>query len=270
MNILVTGTSGFVGSRLAKLLSEKPNHRLIESEGAAAAFAERSVDYVFHLAESQSGDSVKDCRVNVLETVRLLDLSKRAGVRKFIYLSSGEVYDPKARRPWVELSLINPLTKLDPDTPYGISKKCAEEYVRHTFKRHAILRVSSVYGPGQPTEDSVVATFAHWIRNDQPCHIFGSGEQTQDFIYVDDVVNAAEMCMTKISGTFNVSTGAETSLNHLADMMYRVSRKNKNVIHDPPISGEIPHSCLSNEWLRNAGWQFRWALKDGLKQTMRF
>jgi UDP-glucose 4-epimerase len=214
----------------------------------------------------------EDCRTNVLGTVRLLEECKKANVRKFIYFSTGgAIYDENAKRPWTELSLINPLTKLDPKSPYGVSKMCAEEYVKRLSKRYAILRPSNVYGPRQDPkgEAGVISIFRDCILKDKPCRIFGNGEQTRDYVYVDDVVSAAEMCMTRISGTFNVSTGIETSLNHLVDMMYRVSRKKKNVVNEPAIPGEMIHCCLSNEWLRQTGWQPRWSLKDGLKNTMR-
>jgi len=269
VNILVTDATGFIGKRLVDRLSKTPTNHIIEEGKAATAFSEKSVDYVYHLADSNTGSASDDCRKNILDTVRILDLCKRTGVRKFIYLSSGAVYDPSARRPWIELSLINPLTKVEPNTPYGIGKKCAEEYVRHMFRRHAILRVSNVYGPGQSPADSTIATIADRIRKDQPFHMFGDGAQTRDYVYVDDVVSAAELCMNRISGTFNVSSGTETSLSHLVDMMYRIAKKEKNVIHEPPVQGELLHSCLSNEWLRNAGWQPRWSLKEGLKFSIR-
>lgn len=301
VNILVTGGAGFIGSHLVDRLVSKPGHKvivvddlstgnqenvnskaeLIESDimkvDWSKILSDHNIDYVYHLAAQASlryslTNAARDAEINVLGTVRLLERCSQAGVRKFIYFSTGgAIYDENAKRPWIELSLINPLTKLNPQSPYGISKMCAEEYVKRMAKRYAILRPSNVYGPRQNPkgEAGVVAIFRDCILNGRPCHVFGDGEQTRDYIYIDDVIAAAEMCLTRISGTFNVSTGVETSLNHLAEMMYKAAKKKQDVCHDSPIAGEMAHSVLSNEWLRNTGWQPRWSLKDGIKRTMR-
>jgi UDP-glucose 4-epimerase len=232
-------------------------------------------EIVFHLAAqvSVSGsvhNPYEDTRVNVLGTVNLLEACVKADVKRIIFSSSAAVYGMPQYLP------INEAHSLNTISPYGASKAAAEEYIR-LYQRmydmnYIILRYANVYGPRQDAEGEggVVSIFSSRLTSREELTIFGSGEQTRDFVYVKDIVRAnlaAAICPPNY--TINVSTGEATSINELAQTMISITNTSVEIIHQPERQGDIQHSVLSPQLaLEVMGWKPIYKLKDGLKDML--
>jgi UDP-glucose 4-epimerase len=242
---------------------------------AVAAALVPGIDVVFHLAAQIDvrraiTDPATDMQVNVGGTLNVLRRCVEARVRRLVMSSTGgALYGESAVLPAVEEAIIRPLS------PYGVSKHCAEQYVGYFHRtaglETAILRYSNVYGPRQDPngEAGVVGIFARQILLGQPCIVYGDGEQTRDFVFVDDVARANMLAMQGSVGTYNIGTGVETSVNHLlATFEYVVGH---SIVRQfaPPRAGEVQRMALNAEKARaNLGWEPAVSLEDGLSQTL--
>ncbi|MGC7880117.1 NAD-dependent epimerase/dehydratase family protein, partial [Desulforudis sp. 1190] len=212
-----------------------------------------------------------DARVNIIGTIRLLEMCLAAGVRKVIYASSAAVYGTPCYLPIDENHPVYPLS------PYGISKLAAEMYLS-VFRKHwgldfTVLRYANVYGPRQDAlgEGGVVAVFADRIRRCEQLTVFGDGEQTRDFIHVHDVARANLAAFSSAGGqVLNVSTGRATSVNQLVTMFKRLTRRVPSVTFAAARPGDIRHSYLDNSKARSElNWAPQYDLETGLAQTLR-
>lgn len=308
MKTLVTGGAGFIGSTLVdRLLAEGHEVDVLDdlSSGSLANLAEaradrsnkltfhqidvrdaqivdlverRSPEVIFHLA-AQADVRVSvarpafDAQVNVLGTINVLEGAHRAGSRKVVFASSGGTIfgecDPadlpcKESHPQVPLS------------PYGVAKKVAFDYLNTYRALHGIeftsLALANVYGPRQDPhgEAGVVAIFAGKLLASEPCTIFGDGEQTRDFVYVDDVVDAFVRAVDKGDGLLiNVGTGAETSVNTLYETMARAAGVDSPAQIAAARPGELQRSSLDPG---RAALQLAWkpwtSLSEGTERVL--
>jgi UDP-glucose 4-epimerase len=183
--------------------------------------------------------------------------------------TGGALYGEPSTLPATEQSDIQPLS------PYGVSKYCAEQYIEYFHRVYGletvILRYANVYGPRQDPngEAGVVGIFARRILVGQACIVYGDGEQTRDFVFVDDVAHANMLAMQGPLGTFNIGTRVETSLNQLLAAFelavgHRVARE-----YAPARAGEVQRIALNSETARHElGWQPAVSLENGLAQTL--
>jgi UDP-glucose 4-epimerase len=305
--VLVTGGAGFIGSHVADAYLAR-GHQVtvldnlchgrreyvpdganfveldIRDPGTADLIRERRFDVInHHAAQMDVRVSVRDPRfdasVNIDGLLNLLEAAREAQVHKFLYVSSGGVvYGEPERRPTPETA-----PKL-PESPYGVSKLTGEQYLycyhRVYGMEYAALRYSNVYGPRQDPhgEAGVVAIFSTRLLNREPLTVFGTGEQTRDYVFVRDVV-AANLLLTDAAlpraqslddRGFNVGTGHETSVVQLAEVLMRASGRSVEVDHAPPRPGELQHSSLDAAKLRALGWEPRTGLQEGLSETFRW
>jgi UDP-glucose 4-epimerase len=281
MNILVTGGAGFIGSHMASR-HRKDGHRVVvvdnlstgrrekvppgvgfvEADVASAdlepVLREEKIDAVSHHAAQidvrhSVADPIDDARSNVLGSLNLLEACRRAGVRKVLFASTGGALygEPEGGRPAREDHPTNPVS------PYGCAKLSIEKYLHfyrviHGFEV-AVLRYANVYGPGQNGlgEAGVVAIFIEAILAGRTPRIRGDGEQTRDYVFVGDVVETAARALASgKSGTWNVGTGVETSVNRLFELIARALDFRGAPEHVPPVPGEQRRSVLD-------GWAAR-------------
>jgi UDP-glucose 4-epimerase len=306
---LVTGGAGFVGSHLVDALVARGDEVLVlddlstgkreNLEGALAAGAilevadivdgravssavqEFKPEAVFHLAaqidiRKSMADPSFDVRLNVLGTVNVLEAATRVGAGPFVFTSTGgAIYGEGEERedelPFVEDAPCKPLSV------YGQSKHAAEGYVDLYRRSRGLdgvtLRLGNVYGPRQDpaTEAGVVAIFCGLARDGGRPTIFGSGQQTRDYIHVADVVNALLATgEARGLGPYNVGTGAETTVLELAERIGRLSgRDNFNPEFAPAREGEVERTALSVELAaRELGWRARRGIEEGLAETL--
>lgn len=296
---IVTGGAGFIGSHIVdalvgqgaevtvidNLVSGKRSNipeaaRLevmdIRSEAVVPLMAEVRPDAVFHLAAQMDvrksvEDPLFDAHCNVYGTVNVLGAALKAGAQRFVFASTGgAMYGDVEQIPTPET--VPP----EPESPYGISKFCAERYVRY-FDRNGlpgtVLRLGNVYGPRQDPhgEAGVVAIFGNRLLKGEPCTIFGDGEAVRDYVHVSDVVRAFLAVVETPGGLFNIGTKVGTSVNTLYGHLAAAAGSTQAPVYAEPRKGELQVSILdpslANERL---GWSARVAIADGLKSYIEY
>ena len=306
---LVTGAAGFIGSHLAdRLLAEGKRvvgvddlstgrianlaearsygqqftfYQLdIRSEGVRVLFERHRPEVVMHLAAQGSvqrsvEDPVLDTSVNVLGLLNVLEAGADSGVRKVVFAASGgTLYGEPKKLPVKESAR----RSSKPLSPYGISKKVAEDYLsfyrRHRGLDYTALALANVFGPRQDPlgEAGVVAIFtARMLAGETPV-IFGTGEDTRDYVFIDDVVHAFSLAAERGSASvINVGTGIETSVNRLYKLLARITGHRGAPFHGPPRAGDIHRSSLDHELAAHElGWKPWTTVEDGLKETVAF
>jgi UDP-glucose 4-epimerase len=288
----VTGGAGFIGSHLVDALvgsgrdvvvvddlsSGSPSNlpadvRLIRADIADPAtiglIASERPALVIHAAAQVSvprsmSDPARDRAVNLLGTEHVIEGARRARAARFVFVSSGgAVYG--------EAELATEDDAPAPASYYGVHKLAAEGYVRISGLSHGVARLPNVYGPRQRSdlEGGVVAIFGEALRDARPVTIFGSGDQVRDFLYVEDAVAGILAIAGAIAdGTWNVSTGQQTSVRALLGELEALTGRRAALRHEPARSGDVISSCLSSARIRTElGWVPRFSLRDGLAAT---
>jgi UDP-glucose 4-epimerase len=304
MKILVTGGAGFIASHIVdRYLAEghdvciidnlstgrrenvNPQARLYEidirsAEGVQEVLAREKPEVVNHHAAQISvvvsvDKPCVDAETNIIGSLNLIQAAAQHGVQKFIYGSTGgAVYGevPDEDLPVPETYPVNPIS------PYGISKHTVEHYLylaRHNYGlRSTTLRYSNVYGPRQNAEGEagVVAIFTNRLLRGESCTIFGTGEQTRDYVYVGDVVEANRCALEAGDGEcYNVATGIETSVLGVVEALEAAWSEPIRAEHAPPRLGEVARSCLDvTKAQRELGWEPRVLIREGLRQTIAY
>ena len=301
MRVLLTGGAGFIGSHVADHLlarghevavvddlSSGKRENLPESArfyemdirtGCAELFRDFEPEALCHqAAQMDVRRSVRepdfDADVNVLGTIRLLENCIEQEVRKVVFASTGgAVYGEQRENPATEEHPQYPIS------PYGVSKLAGERYLHYYHVQYGLpyiaLRYANVYGPRQDPhgEAGVVAIFCGNLAAERVSTINGSGEQTRDYVYVEDVARANVLALESEAppGAYNIGTGVETSVNRLYDLLVDTSGKDLAPEHGPAKPGEQLRSSVDPskaEELLN--WRPEIGLQEGLKETLRF
>jgi UDP-glucose 4-epimerase len=296
MRVLITGGAGFVGSNLVGHLSTAGHDvvavddlsagarpewwgsrsgpaRSIEAsieDGAAMRRAMKGVDAVVHLAARPGvQDSVDhpelDFQTNVLGTFNLMDAARRVGVSHMVFASSGAVL-AGAEPPLSEDMPPRPMS------PYGASKLYGEGITAAAGAFGIVgvsLRFANVYGPLCAHKKSVVAAFLKQGLRRKPFVVYGSGKQTRDFLYVEDVCRAVERALgAKRAGIYHLGTGVETSVVALAEQVAQVCDVPLEFDRRPPRPADPARNFVSYQAARRAlKWTPKVGLPDGLRRT---
>ncbi len=301
-NILITGGAGFIGSNLAKLLSKQNEFKIsilddfftgnrehlknLDIEIIEGSVTDESLlskhiknkEIVFHLAArniiASSNNPLDDMHTNIRGTYHVLNESLKAKVPNVVYASTCSIYGNPKHLP------IN-----EDDTPsflnfYSVSKYAGEGYAKTFYEQYnlpvSIIRYSNVYGINQSPANpycGVIGKFIHNALNNEPIYIHGDGEQTRDFTFVEDACQATIMSALDakaIGDTFNVATGVEVSINHLAEMIIQLTGSSSEIKHiDKRDIDNIRRRVLNIEKIRYKLKFFPLnTLKDGLKKTI--
>ncbi len=297
--LLVTGGAGFIGSHLVDDALAHGERVIVldnlatgkrENVPAGAVFYERDlldpgldelladekIDLVNHHAAQANvrvslEDPAADARVNILGGLQLLAAAKRAGVRKFLFASSGgTVYGEQERFPCDEHHPNRP------ESPYGCAKYAFELYLQ-AFARTGevepvVLRYANVYGARQEPkgEAGIVAILAEKLLSGEAPRIFGDGEQTRDYVHVDDIVAINRAAYERWRpGTYNVGTGVETSVNALYRKVSAALGTEIAPRHVPPVLTELRRNSLDSGLAeRTLGRAPRLSLDAGLARTL--
>jgi nucleoside-diphosphate-sugar epimerase len=297
--VLVTGGAGFIGSNLVRALLERGDAvRVIDNfstgfranldgvevevvEGDLRSYervhnAVRGVEIVFHLGAMGSvprsvQDPLTSTAVNVEGTLNVLLAARDEGVRRVVFSSSSSVYGSSRQMPTPEAS------PPDPISPYGVAKLAAERYcvsfsrVYESFES-VVLRYFQVFGPRQnPFSQyaAVVPLFVTRIAAGEPITVFGDGEQSRDFTYVGNAVDATLEAADAEGASgrmFNVASGAPATVNHVADVIGEIVERRVERRFAPPRPGDIRDSWADISAARDVlGYEPRVSLEDGLR-----
>ncbi len=305
--ILVPGGAGFIGSNLTEALLKQghsvrvldnfstgkrenlvyepkyPGLEILEGdivERKVCRFAMEGVEYVFHEAalpsvEQSVQDPLTSNRVNVEGTLNVLVAAMEAGARKVIYASSCAIYGDDPALPKREEMTPNPLS------PYALGKYVGEQYGRLFFRLYQLetvsLRYFNVFGPRQNPDSEYAAVIPRFIRallkGDSPV-VFGDGEQSRDFVFVEDVVRANLLAMSKehlYGDVMNVASGKNLSLNQLLKALADILDSRISAIYRDPRSGDIRHSLGDGERAKRLlNFAPTVELKTGLERTIAY
>ena len=303
MHVLVTGGAGFIGSHTVEQLlaagyrvtvldnlstgSRKnlpAQTPVIEADichaDLSAIFADVKPDVVIHLAaQTMVPYSLlhpdQDAAINIVGLTRVLEASRRQGVKRVVFSSSAAVYGDATALP---------LREADGgsiESFYGLSKATAEKYLalyqRCYGLEYVVFRYANVYGErqGDGGEGGVVSIFSRKIAAGEPLAVFGDGSQTRDFIYVKDIARANTLAVATAAPNtcYNVSTGQETSVNTLIETFRQAlaSRTMPDIAYMPVRDGDIYRSRLDcSKAASGLGFQAQTSLDEGIRKTLAY
>jgi UDP-glucose 4-epimerase len=300
MNFLITGAAGFLGSALANQLSRE-GHQVRGLDDLSTGDPKvlsadvhftrgdvndrpklwtllQEVDCVYHLAARVSvQESILYPReynaVNVGGTVSLMEAMRDVGVRRVVLVSSGAIYGDQGEQPLRESMAPNPRS------PYAVSKLAAEYYMNTIGDLWQIdtvsLRVFNAYGPGQHLPAShppVVPFFLRQAIHKGSIVVHSDGNQTRDYVYIDDVVSAMVAASTapNMDGlVINIGSGRETSTRDLVKSVFDVTGARAEVIYNPKTSGGVSRMCADISLAaQKLGYKSSISLEEGLRMTL--
>jgi UDP-glucose 4-epimerase len=277
MKVVITGGAGFIGSHLVEYWCDKSAEvHIIDNLRSGfekninnfsnVTFHQGSItdkeltkkvlenaDFVFNLAAlisvPESLEKPEECiSINVNGLLNVLEAAKINGVKKVVHSSSAAIYgdDPKLPK---EVSM-----RPKPQTPYGITKLDGEYYLQMYFEQYGLetvsLRYFNVFGPRQDPKSQYAAAipiFVHKALKNEPIIIYGDGEQTRDFVYVKDVVQANVLAAEteSVTGVFNVANENAITINELANLIIETTGSTSKIIYEEMRPGDIKHSIAS-------------------------
>lgn len=298
---VVTGGAGFIGFHLATSLAERGYHVIIIDDlssgkeenisalvkAGRAEFVRGSITdegllsktfdnarYVFHLAAMASvplsvAEPMACHEINATGTLKVLKAARDTGVRKVVSISSCAIYGDTDTVPIQETTLPKP------QSPYAVSKLTGEQYCRVFNSLYNLATVSirffNIYGPGQNPDSqysAVIPLFIKRVLAGNPPVILGDGEQTRDFIFVKDAVEACILAAeTDATGEYNVGSGISTTVNELAGQIIRLSGRDVKPEYREERPGDIRYSYADISRLKKIGFTLRYPLEEGLKQV---
>lgn len=299
LRVLVTGGAGFIGSHVVDAYLEQGDQVAvvdslvsgqrayvssrarfyaldIRDPGLRDVFGRERPQLVNHHAAQVSvsasvSDPTLDADVNVVGTLRVLELCVEFGVEHLVFASTGgALYGEPDRLPADEATPTAPLS------PYGAAKLAAEGYIDLYGRLHGLragrLRYANVYGPRQDPhgEAGVVAIFSRALLDGRQPVVYGDGEQTRDFVYVGDVVRANLLAAgRRFVGALNIGTGQATTVNAVYQALARAAGVSGPPAYQAPRSGDVRHIALdASAAFRAIGWKPEVALPDGLAATL--
>ncbi|MBO5721734.1 MAG: NAD-dependent epimerase/dehydratase family protein [Lentisphaeria bacterium] len=299
MRVLITGGAGFIGSHIAEYFNGKADIRVLDNlrsgyksnldgldvefiEGdicdrAAVKAAMKDVDYVFHLAAMvsvpESMFKIAECvDINVHGLLNVLEEAADAGVKKLCFSTSAAIYGDNPVVPKLETMIP------EPKSPYAITKLDGEYYcnmfTREGRLQTACLRYFNVFGPRQDPKSAYAAAipiFTAKAVTNEDITIFGDGEQTRDFIYVKDIVEAnVFMAMNDFTGVYNIAYGSKITINDLVKEIVKVTGSKSKVLHLDERPGDVKHSMAGVEKLASTGFKPKHTFAEGMETTINF
>jgi UDP-N-acetylglucosamine/UDP-N-acetyl-alpha-D-glucosaminouronate 4-epimerase len=302
---LVTGGAGFIGSHIAhQLLREGAKVRIVDNlstgkkerlrdverciefieeditDRRVCDRAVRGVEYVLHQAAVPSvhrsiQDPLETNRANVIGTLNLLESCRQHGVRRLVYAASSSAYGDTQVLPKKEDMAPNPLS------PYALQKFVGERYCKLYNDLYGLetvsLRYFNVFGPSQdPWSEysAVIPKFATRLQSGQSLVVYGDGEQSRDFTYIDNVVEANILgikARRTDGAVINIGCGESLTLNRLIRFLEEILRVQAVVDYEPPRRGDVRHSLADISLARDVlGYQPKVTVLEGLRQTVEF
>ncbi len=304
MNYLVTGGAGFIGSNISqKLLEQGHKVRILDNFSSGrleniAAFiddvelidgdirdywtvvqAVKDIDYILNQAALPSvprsvANPLTSNEVNIDGMLNLLEAARHAGVRKLVTASSSSVYGESEELPKHEGMTPSPLS------PYAITKITNEYYCRVYWQLYKFptccLRYFNIFGPRQDPKSTYAAVVPKFITSllaEKAPIVYGDGEQSRDFTYIDNAVQANLLAAENdemVGDAYNVACGGQFTLNELLDRLRKIIGVDIKAQYDPPRAGDILHSFASIDKIKKCGYEVSVDFDEGLRNTVDF
>lgn len=300
--VIVTGGAGFIGSHLTNELADR-DYQLVILDDLSTGKTEnieqllkrdnvrfvqgsvtnlhllqglfQNVDYIFHQAAIPSVPrSIKNPQashsVNITGTLNVLLAARDSGVKKVIYASSSSVYGDTPTLPKVEDMIPNP------QSPYALTKLVGEYYCTIFHQIYDLpticLRYFNVYGPRQDSNSqyaAVVPLFVARVLQNKPPIIYGDGEQTRDFTFIEDIVRANILAAeSDTCGIFNIGAGRSITINELAELIIRLLGSDIKPIRQEPRPGDVRYSLADITKAKTFGYAPKHDLEEGRKEII--
>lgn len=299
MNVLVIGGNGFIGSHLIDLLLLN-GHKVRVYDISPERYREplNNVDYrissldnipdlyesllgidlIIHLATSSvpstsNIDTISDINKNIIPTLNILNMAVKLGIKRIIYFSSGgAVYGNSSTIPIPESHSLKPISS------YGIVKVTIENYLylyqRLYDIRPLILRPSNPYGPrqGHYIAQGVISTFLRQIESNEDITVYGDGNSVKDYIYITDLIEQCyKLCFSDEIGTFNLGSGAGTSINQILESIRKLTDRPFKVQYIDKKNYDVDHFILDISKLTNIlGTQTILSLDEGISEVWKW
>jgi UDP-glucose 4-epimerase len=299
--VAITGGAGFIGSNLAHELATdnaviiiddlctgrveniagltgKENVTFIQGSILDLHLLEdafKGVDFVFHEAAIPSvprsiEDPLSTNEVNISGTLNVLIAARDNKVRKVVFASSSSVYGDTPSLPKKEDMTPNP------QSPYALTKLVGEYYCHFFHQIYELptmcLRYFNIYGPRQNPDSQYAAVIPRFITRclqENPPIIYGDGNQTRDFTFIQDAIQANIIAAeSNATGIFNIGTGSNATINGLAEVIVRIMGRDLQPIYQEPRVGDIRNSLADVSRARAIGYEPRYSLEDGLRETV--
>jgi UDP-glucose 4-epimerase len=299
--IVITGGAGFIGSHMAEYwVKRDANVHIVDDLRTGflkniqkidkVVFHKGSItdrklleevvegtDYIFNFAALVSvPESIikpKECNeINVVGILNILEEAKKSGIKKVVHSSSAAVYGDNPILPK------NVSMKPEPKSPYGITKLDGEYYSQLYFENYGLptisLRYFNVFGPRQDPKSQYAAAIPIFINKalrNEPIIIYGDGNQTRDFIFVEDVVRANVLAAEQknISGVFNIANGTSITILEIAQLIIRETSSKSKIVFENARPGDIKHSkAYVEDTKEKLGFIPEYSLLEGLKKTI--
>ncbi len=302
MKVVITGGAGFIGSHFAEFFAQNGNevhvidnlrsgylknidnfdltlHNVSITEKEIIEEIINGADTVVNLAALVSVPEsllkpYETVEINVGGLLNILEAARKFGVKKVIHASSAAIYGDNPEQP-KSISM-----KPEPKTPYAITKLDGEYYLRMYAEEYGLnttsLRFFNVYGPRQDPKSQYAAAipiFIHNAVNNLDITIYGDGEQTRDFVFVKDVVQAGVKAIgfDGKGEVFNVATGKSVSINEIAQTIIKLIDSKSKIIYEDERPGDIKYSSASiDETVKLLNYSPEYSLNDGLKETVNY
>ncbi len=302
--ILVTGGAGAIGGQLCKKLLREGCQKIIVVDNLHSGFRENvpegcvfvqgsitddttldkvfaeKPEIIFHLAAHFANQNSvehprEDQETNIVGTLKVLEHAKQSGVERFVYASSSCVYGAESG-PLKETQAPGSL-----ETPYAVSKYAGEEYTRLYYELYGlptvIVRYFNSFGPGERPGKyrNVIPNFIAKALKGEPLMITGTGDETRDFCFIDDIVRgtiASATVDTAVGGVYNLGSGRETTIRELAEIINRLTDNIAGIQYIPRRSWDhITRRCADiSEAKKDCGYEPAVALEDQLKETIQW
>ena len=302
--VVVTGGAGFIGSHLTDALASVADKVIVIDDLSTGSLGNLSSalflpiveftrgtvlnmeclhgillegDVVFHLAAIPSitrslQDPLASDLANAHGTLSVLKAASDAGAAHVVFASSSSVYGDSPVLPRVETAVPRPMS------PYAVSKLAGEHYCDVFTRQYGLLtsvvRFFNVYGPRQIPHSqysAVIPLFIDAALHSSPLTVYGDGEQTRDFTFVEDVVQASLTVATRrAEGIFNVATGRTISIRILAQQILRLTASSSSILHLPERSGDVRDSAADISRLNSLGHGPQYELRRGLEETIQW
>lgn len=271
--LLITGATGYVGSHFLKAIPEhlhrdclSPSRQemdLTNADSVRHYFKTHSIDRVLHLAAGvDSLDNELLFNSNITGLYNLLRECQLTGVDYFMFSSSNNVYGTDKPYPFAEHQSCRP----DMENQYGITKYCGELMVADMLDdtTYSIVRIGDIYGPNQKVGALIKAVVKN-IVHAEPQRLYGQGDRTRDYIYIDDVVSGLQYILEKkLTGVYNLATGVGTDVREIIHIAETLSDCKSLTIPIPVEHEDHSKVVLDITKLKNAGWAAEVSFKEGL------